>query len=147
MKVYIAAPYADAALVRIVKGKLEDLGAEVLASWAVEAVGPEDLEAMGAAARRAAIDKNDRELQAADVLLVLAREGSGGAMFGEARLAIECGALVIWAGRRTLDAYRESVLRVADANEGAQVVAELVAAGDGAIDAFVALTAMQEERA
>ena len=111
--IYIAAPFADAALVREVGARLPAFGAESRSTWAECADGPEQLEAMTPDEVRSVAAANDRDLLASFALVVLSRDGAGGEMFAEARLALEYGIPIVWVGkRRPLSAYREGVIRV-----------------------------------
>lgn len=114
LQVYVAAPYEDAPEVREVHRKImtQVPGVRVRATWADVARGPEDLEALGPERVARAIDTNDRDLEAADVVLVLARPCAGGEMFAEVARALAAGTPVIWVGRRILSAYRVGVRRV-----------------------------------
>lgn len=115
--VYVAAPYADAAFVReAIHPALRARGLTCASLWAESARGPEDFAALTPVALADAARWNDRDVINADVLLVLARDGAGGEMFGEARYALALGIPVVWHGRRTLSAWRPGVHRV---DEGA----------------------------
>jgi hypothetical protein len=57
-------------------------------------------------------------------VLVLARDGAGAEMFGEARLALEYGIPTVWFGtRRPLSAYRPGVVRVETIDEAMEQLA------------------------
>ncbi len=127
---YVAGPYADAPRVRQLHAELRALGIRPVSRWAEEATGPEALEELSLSAVRAIARRNDDDLLNAHFAIVLARDGAGGEMFAEVRLALDSGIPVVWVGkRRPLTAYREGVVRVAsvfDALSFAQSVAELV---------------------
>lgn len=124
LPVYIAAPYADAPLVRAVAARLATYRAVSTATWSNNADGPEQLAALPIAQVRRLAATNDRDLLASCLVLVLAREGAGGEMFAEVRLALEYGISVVWVGaRRPLSAYREGVLRVDDVDAALDVIA------------------------
>lgn len=130
VRVYVAAPYLDAPLVRGLEPALVAMGAQLSAAWAKSADGPERLDAMPHATVRALAERNDRELLEAHVLLALAREGAGGEMFAEVRLALDSGIPVLWTGARgTLSAFREGVMRtrsLEEALDALESMAELV---------------------
>jgi hypothetical protein len=118
VRVYVAAPYADAPRVRAVHDELRNAGFEPTSRWADAANGPETLDVLPLSDVRAIARANDDDLQRAHFLLVLARDGAGGEMFAETRLALDSGIPVVWVGsRRPLTAYREGVVRVGDVNE------------------------------
>jgi hypothetical protein len=113
VRVYFCSPYADAAHVRRLHRIAHARGLLPVSSWA-ETVsdGPERLESLPRRSVRALAERNDADLLSAHVLVVLAREGAGGEMFAEARLALAHGAPIVWVGtRRPLTAYREGVVR------------------------------------
>lgn len=109
-RVYVAAPYADAAFVREgIHPPLRARGLACTSTWAETARGAEDFSAMAPEALRSAAVGNDRDVVASDVVLLLAREGAGGECFAEARLALAMRIPVVWHGRRTLSAWRDGV--------------------------------------
>jgi hypothetical protein len=115
IRVYVAAPYADAPRVRALHHELRDAGFEPTSRWAEAADGPETLDVLSLADVRALARANDDDLLRAHFLVVLARDGAGGEMFAETRLALDSGIAVVWVGsRRPLTAYREGVVRVQD---------------------------------
>jgi transcriptional regulator with XRE-family HTH domain len=128
--VYVAAPYADAPAVRTLHAELRRAGLLPVSRWAVGADGPEALDALPVSAVRALARQNDRDLLSAHMVIALARDGAGGEMFAEVRLALDSGIPVLWVGtRRPLTAYREGVARVlatSDAVGLAQSFAELI---------------------
>jgi len=122
--VYIAAPFADAALVRAIEPRLLPLGAESHSGWAQHANGPEQLDSMPLQSIQNIAAANDRDLMSAFAVLVLSRDGAGGEMFAEARLALEYGIPVVWVGaRRPLTAYRPGVVRVDTLEEALDLIA------------------------
>ena len=126
--VYVAAPYADAPAVRALHEKLRSAGLQPVSRWAVGADGPEALEELPVSSVRAIAGQNDRDLLSAHFMIALARDGAGGEMFAEARLAIDTGIPIVWVGkRRPLTAYREGVARLRTTDE-AIVLAESFAA-------------------
>lgn len=114
-RVYVAAPYADSVFVRSVHKVLRAEAFEPTSRWAETASAVEPL--LTDEAMRAAALANDDDLYRSHAVLVLAREGTGGEMFAEARIAIATGIPVVWAGRRILSAYRAGVTRCDDIHE------------------------------
>lgn len=110
MNVYVAAPFEDAGIVRMVHERFASLGLTPTAKWADHADGKEDFARFEPARLRAFAHQNDKDLRDSDVVLVIARAGAGGEMFAEARLAIEWGKAVVWVGRRILSAWRHGVV-------------------------------------
>lgn len=111
MKVYVAAPYADAERVRDVHDYLRHQGHSPTSRWAEAATDAEDFSKFRPEELSDFAAQNDGDVRAADAVLVLARSGAGGEMFAEARIAIEWGKRVLWVGRRTLSAWRPGVER------------------------------------
>jgi hypothetical protein len=127
--IYIAAPFTDAALVRDIEPRFLPIGAESHSTWAQAANGPERLESMPLEMIQHIAAANDRDLLSAFAVIVLSRDGAGGEMFAEARLALEYGIPVVWVGRRRpLTAYRPGVVRVHTVEEAVEIVALFVAA-------------------
>ncbi|MGO8994461.1 MAG: hypothetical protein ACLQVI_14175 [Polyangiaceae bacterium] len=125
LRVYLAAPFLDAPVVRDLGATLEALGIGVTSTWARHASGPEALGAMPVDEVRRIALANDRDLLAAHLVVALAREGGGAEMFAEVRLALAHRIPVVWIGtRRPLSAYREGVLRVASLAEGVKFLSE-----------------------
>jgi hypothetical protein len=123
LRVYLAAPFVDAAAVRDLDGELDALGIDVTSTWAHAASGPEALGAMPVDEVRRIALANDRELLAAHLVVALARDGAGAEMFAEVRLALAHRIPVLWVGtRRPLSAYRDGVLRVGAIAEGVTLV-------------------------
>lgn len=110
--VYIAAPFQRWGIAEGIGQHLEHQGCRVVSSWidvAGDLRGVERLDSEADA--RAAARVNDRDLESAHVVLVLAFPGEGRAMYGEARIAIEYGIPVVWCGPPCLDAMRDGVVR------------------------------------
>lgn len=108
-RIYVAAPLADAPLVRDVHAQLRAHGLVPVSHWA-ERQGDDPNDNFDDAEEvQAKLRLNDAGVAAADVFLVLAREGAGGEMFCEAARALALGAPVIWVGRRVLSTFREGV--------------------------------------
>jgi hypothetical protein len=113
LRVYLAAPFADAHEVRDLDAKLVELVIDVTSTWAHAAKGPERLDAIAPLEVRRVALANDRDLLNAHLVVALARDGAGAEMFAEVRLALAHRIPVLWVGtRRPLSAYREGVLRV-----------------------------------
>jgi hypothetical protein len=132
LRVYLAAPFADATNVRELDAKVDAIGVTVTSTWAHGASGAEDLESLSVAEVRQIAAVNDRDLLEADLLVALARDGAGGEMFAEVRLALAHRIPILWIGtRRPLSAYRDGVLRVPNLAEGMMFLsgfAEIVSA-------------------
>lgn len=123
MNVYVAAPYADGAFVReAVHPTLRARGISPTSTWAELVTGPEDFSRFSPEALRGLADVNDRDVAAADVVLLLARAGVGAESFAEVRFALELGKAVVWSGRLALSAWRRGVVRVADLDEALGVI-------------------------
>jgi hypothetical protein len=133
MNVYIAAPYEDSQLVREHHILLRDLRMTPTSQWAEDAQdGTEDLRQLSPRVARVRAFRNDLDLRSAHVVVVFARDGAGGEMFAEARLALENNIPVIWAGeRRTLSAYRDGVIRVDSLGDAFRVLKAMAVYVDG----------------
>ena len=127
MKVYVAAPYADAPMVRELHNELCGTGWEPTSTWAEIADAAEDFTLSTPSQLRKAAQANDADIMRSHVLLVIAREGAGGEMFAEARLALVHGIPVVWVGRFVLSAWRHGVTRCATVAEGLQALQPAVA--------------------
>lgn len=128
--VYVAAPFSDAGVVRVVHDRLGTLGIVPTSRWVDQASGAEDFARFEPSRLRAIAAQNDADLRGSDALLVLARAGAGGEMFAEARVGLDWGKAVVWVGRRILSAWRSGVVLVEDVD-----------------DAFPVLSAMRERHA
>jgi len=124
-KVYVAAPYADASLVRMIHEKLKTQDIGFTSSWAEEAKGAENFAAFSPERLREHAEANDGDVREANALLALARDGAGGEMFAEARIALEWGIPVVWVGRRILSAWRDGVALAEDLDNGIQKLARM----------------------
>ena len=113
-RIYVAAPYGDAPLVRGVHALLRSLGLEPTSTWAEESDDcAEELAAMSIRVVRRLAQRNDDDLASSEAVLVLPREGAGREMYAEARLAIAFRIPVVWVGTPVcLTAFREGVSRV-----------------------------------
>lgn len=105
-RIYVAAPYEDANLVRQTHLKLEQQDFAPVSFWAIAAHGPEALNEQSA---KWAIKHNDEDLESAAGVLALCREGAGGEMYAEITRALIWGKPVFWVGHRRLSAYRHGV--------------------------------------
>jgi hypothetical protein len=118
MNIYFAAPYDDAPLVQRLHTRAKTMGLKPMSHWAETAHGSEQLATMPIERVRSIAWDNDVDLKSSQVVIVLAREGAGGEMFAEARLALTHEIPVIWVGdRRPLTAYRPGVIRVGGIEE------------------------------
>ncbi|WP_394849821.1 hypothetical protein LZC95_20485 [Pendulispora brunnea] len=124
-RVYVAAPYEDAALVREVHERLRLHRAHATSEWARNARGADDLASLPRERRRALALANDFAVSTSDAVMVLARPGAGGEMFCEARLAIACHVPVFWVGREILSTSREGVSVCEDVNDALLRVGQL----------------------
>ena len=128
MRVYVAAPYNDAARVRYVHACLRARGAVPTSLWADRAHSPEDLGAMDPRDRAGAIAANDTGVATADVLIALPRIGAGGEMFAEVRLATLLSIPVLWVGERlTLSAFRDGVSRFDGLRDALDEIEQMIA--------------------
>lgn len=115
MNVYVAAAFGDAPRVLELHARLEALGFTPTSSWVRHSTGePEDLESMSPAKLADVIEENDRGVESADVVIVLA-SAAAKETYCEAARALG-GApgtrLVLWVGGpRPLSAYRAGVER------------------------------------
>lgn len=103
-RIYIIAAYAHAPAVRALHDRLRMAGHEPVSSWAEQAHGAEDLDALTKDECRAIWKRNDSDMRSADIVVVLAdtpcREG-----FMEAARAYHWGVQeIVWVGRPTLTA-------------------------------------------
>jgi hypothetical protein len=130
LRCYVAAPYADAAYVRIVHATLEAHGIKPVSTWVERAEGVEDFHRLALADLRRIAQENDADVRLADVVLMLARKGAGGEMFAEARLALDLGKTVIWTGRLTLSSFRPGVLQVRDLDDAWPVLERMARASE-----------------
>ncbi len=127
VNLYVATAFRNAAEARKVHARVARWGVTPVSSWAVNAHGPEDLSALSRKSVQALAHLNDHDLLSAHLVLVIAREGEGGEVFAETRLALAHRIPVLWTGeRRILSAYREGVLRVARIDDALDHVKALV---------------------
>lgn len=125
-KVYVAAPYEDAGRVRAIHAILREARIEPVSRWAEGAIGPEPAINRAAFWREVAA-QNDHDVIDCDAMLVLARDGVGGEMFAELRLATLHAKPVVYVGSRiVLSAWREGVVRVPTLDRGLVELAKLV---------------------
>ncbi len=126
MRIYVAAPYDDAELVRGVHARLRAMGCTPTSQWASKATAPEDFGSMTPEEISAVAKGNDRDVLSSEMVLVIARAGAGGEMFAEARFASCHSVPIVWVGRLTLSAWRKGVTRCADLEEGMKAIRLLV---------------------
>jgi hypothetical protein len=125
-RVYVAAPYGDASLVRRVHDLLRRLRLEPTSRWAENALGAENIETLPLDVVQALAEVNDRDLLDADAVLVLPRDGAGREMYAEARLALEHRIPVFWSGRPLcLSSFRAGVRRCSDLVDAVLALLEL----------------------
>ncbi len=113
LNVYIAAPFGRGpTIARGLATALENLGCRVVSSWIDVAIAMGGVERLSDEAEARAVARtNDRDLDSAHVVLVLAFAGEGREMFAEARMAVEHGIPVVWCGPTCLTAMRPGVVR------------------------------------
>lgn len=130
MPVYVAAPWEDGAIVRMmVHPALLERGLEPTSTWCAQADGErEDFARLTRAAKAAAAQQNDHDIHRAEVVIVLARPGAGGEMFAEARYALALGKRVVWVGREILSASRDGVMRAGSIDEAFEVLSRMAEA-------------------
>lgn len=130
MPVYVAAPWEDGAIVRMmVHSALVERGLVPTSTWCETADGAkEDFTRLTRAAKAAAAQRNDHDIHRAEVVLVLARPGAGGEMFAEARYALALGKRVVWVGREILSASRDGVMRVDNVEDAFAVLENMARA-------------------
>lgn len=108
MRAYVIAAYGSAPVVRALHERLRAIGIEPTSSWAEDAHGPEDLEALSDAECLRIWQRNRDDMDAASIAIVLAdtpmREGHA-----EASYALRSGMDVVWIGRPTLTARSRGV--------------------------------------
>lgn len=114
LRIYVAAPMNDKMFVRELHDRLARADFIPTSTWANSDRTSNDFDAFTPTELRAQLAKNDSDLRGSDVVLVVAREGVGGEMFAEARMAIDLGKTVIWCGRRILSSFRPYILLVED---------------------------------
>jgi hypothetical protein len=117
MRVYVAAPYSTAGLIRDLHTRLRSRGLTPVSTWAERANGPEDFSMFTVEEIQGHAAHNDADLRAADVVLVIDHEGRGRETYGELRLALEWGKPAIYVGKPSLSAWRPGVVRAADVDE------------------------------
>ena len=127
-RVYVAAPYSDAAHVRRVHGLLRYLRLEPTSSWAERPERPEELEALRIEDLRALAAQDEHDLASADAVLVITPNDAPRVMYAEAHFALERKTPVVWVGPSPrLAAYREGADLVDDMTEALTRLCELAA--------------------
>lgn len=130
--VYVCAPYAEAAFVRVIHEALHTRGIGYTSTWADHAHGAEDFARFSVEALRAALAANCRGIQRADVVLVYDPTGAGRETYAEAARAVEWGKHVVWCAPRGLTQWAPGVVRVADL-DAALVSIEAALATEGRV--------------
>lgn len=125
LSIYVAAPFEDAGVVRVIHDRIRREGMNATSEWAEQATGAEDFARFLPSQLCTFAQDNDRDLRACNVVLVLARHGAGGEMFSEARVALEWGRAAIWVGRRTLSAWRPNVVRADSLDDAFAALAKM----------------------
>jgi hypothetical protein len=135
LRVYVAAPYQRAGLVRAMMATTRVALLRWTSRWATNARGAERLETLTRAEQQRLAKDNDEDLADSHVVLSIAFPREGGEMFSEIGRALLQGIPVVWAGaRRTLSAAREGVLFADDLETAVQLladIAELASAAGG----------------
>lgn len=130
--VYVCAPYAEAAFVRVIHEALHTRGIGYTSTWADRAHGAEDFARFTVDALRGALAANCRGIQRADVVLVYDPTGAGRETYAEAARAVEWGKHVVWCAPRGLTQWAPGVVRVADL-DAALVSIEAALATEGRV--------------
>lgn len=130
--VYVCAPYAEAAFVRVIHEALHTRGIGYTSTWADRAHGAEDFARFTVDALRGALAANFRGIQRADVVLVYDPTGAGRETYAEAARAVEWGKHVVWCAPRGLTQWAPGVVRVADL-DAALVSIEAALATEGRV--------------
>jgi hypothetical protein len=154
-RVYVAAPFARAATVRLIHNDLRSIGCKPSSEWVRLAKTPERLEALSPSERLSTIELNDACIDRSHAMIVRAFPLEGGEMFVEMARAITRSIPVLWVGSRTiLSAFRPGVFRCnyETALAGLKVAADAIALGGTAFAGrrrlcafFGALKACEEE--
>jgi len=145
MKIYVAAPYLKADVVREFHQRLREDGFDVTSSWAetpaVMGGLPEDLPSMRQGQREEIAAENDEGVARANAVVALCYKGLGKEMYCECTLARLLGKPVIWVADDIsilpLSAFRRGAARVRDMDLAVGVLASLraqqfvVATGSG----------------
>ena len=135
MKVYVAAPFESASMVRSVHERLQALGHVPTSSWAKGAEGKDKLHLLSLEQIDRHLTDNDADIVNCDVFVAFVVPGLGKEMFCEAAKARILGIPIFWVGREEwmpLSSYRPNSRRVEDATELMKVFADLV--GDDGLD-------------
>lgn len=127
LNVYVAAPYTQAAFVRVVHEHLEQLGITPTASWPRHAYGPEDFSRHTAAALREALATNSADLRGSDAVLVYDPAGEGRETYAEAARALEWGKPVVWCSPRGLTQFARGVVRAEDLDDAIRILVAMSA--------------------
>jgi hypothetical protein len=125
LNVYVAGPYASAALVRVVHQKLRDHGMRPTSSWAEEATGPEDFSTMSPIKLRGILDANTRDIHDSDVILVVDHEGKGRETYAELERALNWGLSAVFVGKPALSTWHKAVLQAQDIETAIAILLEM----------------------
>lgn len=132
LRAFVAAPYQDSRLVRETHLRLCAVGIAPTSTWAETAPdAPENLSRFSDAEKLQICDDNDRDIERADVLLLLAREDAGRECFAEARFALTLGMPVVWVGFRTSGAWRRGVCRAPSYDHALEMLERIARHWDG----------------
>ena len=136
--VYVCAPYAEAAFVRVIHEALHTRGIGYTSTWADHAHGAEDFARFKRVTTGNTVIFGRRTheqiggIQRADVVLVYDPTGAGRETYAEAARAVEWGKHVVWCAPRGLTQWAPGVVRVADL-DAALVSIEAALAVDGRV--------------
>jgi hypothetical protein len=137
LRVYVAAPYRRAGLVRALMATTPHV--RWTSRWAMGARGPEQLETLTRDEQRRLAAGNDEDLADSHVVLAIAFPGEGGEMFSEIGRALMERTPVIWTGpRKTLSTAREGVLFVDGLEAAVGVLADLAVLATRGLDVDLA---------
>ena len=109
-RVYVAAPYARAPLVRDLHEMLRRAGVMTMSAWANLAKGPEDLSRH--AELDLAIQVNRISVEHSSLVVALLFAGEGGEMFVEVGHAMWEGIPILWCGERTILSCHHPLSRI-----------------------------------
>jgi hypothetical protein len=117
LRVFVASAFSARGRVRDMHAALFARGIETTSRWAeTPGEGVEELEALTPCQIRAICEQNDRALESAHIVLMLATP-NGGCSYGEVRHALDRGMAVLWEGHRRADAWRHGVMQVGHLSE------------------------------
>jgi hypothetical protein len=125
LSVYVASPFSNAVIVRMIHERIVAAGMRVTSSWGETALGPEDWSRFSAEELERAIARNDADVIAADVVFLHDPTSEGRETYAEARFALAIGKPVVWHGPRGLSRWRKNVIRVDDTDAGLCVLGSM----------------------